>query len=86
MSACSNTARSGGARGTSASTYMLIGESGSGKTALLKRFCAKHPMRFEEEQDVHPVLFVEVPVQDHPQGLGRVHPCQPGCIRPVEPD
>ena len=51
----------GRCQGTSASTYMLIGESGSGKTALLKRFCAKHPMRFEEEQDVHPVLFVEVP-------------------------
>lgn len=47
--------------GTSANTYMLIGESGSGKTAALRRFERKHPMVREFERDVHPVLYVEVP-------------------------
>ena len=47
--------------GTSASTYMLVGDPGSGKTALLRRFCQAHPMRQEPERDVHPVLYVEVP-------------------------
>lgn len=47
--------------GTSASVYMLLGESGSGKTALLNRFCARHPMVQTPTQDEHPVLYVIVP-------------------------
>lgn len=51
----------GGRTGTSANTYMLVGDPGSGKTALLRRFCLRHPMRQEPERDVHPALYVEVP-------------------------
>jgi hypothetical protein len=61
----------GGQIGTSASTYMLIGDPGSGKTSLLRRFAQTHPMYQEPERDVYPVLFVEVPASRSRGALAR---------------
>lgn len=53
--------RAGNVSGTSARCMMLLGESGSGKTATLRHWLSKHPMRTERLADVYPALYVEVP-------------------------
>lgn len=51
----------GAAAGSPARCMLLTGTSGSGKTALLKKFASKHPPYRQDGRLICPVLYVEVP-------------------------
>lgn len=46
-------------------SYLLVGESGTGKTTLLNTFAEKHKTSFDRqrEQDIRKVVYVEMPVE-----------------------
>ncbi|HEV2578806.1 MAG TPA: TniB family NTP-binding protein [Acidobacteriaceae bacterium] len=50
----------------------ILGESGTGKTTVLKNFYAKHHFRHDENGREVPVLFVSTPSAPTPKGLAGV--------------
>jgi ABC-type phosphate/phosphonate transport system ATPase subunit len=49
---------------------MLLGNSGAGKTTILRRYAAMFPdVKENEHGDVRPIIFVEAPKRTTPRQL-----------------
>jgi hypothetical protein len=49
---------------------MLLGNSGAGKTTILRRYAAMFPdVKENEHGDVRPIIFVEAPTRTTPRQL-----------------